>query len=316
MGRAPKTKTVSHSNIQSFDVNINQDSILPTIGSLLTEIQLERKESKIDLIKMDAFKSNVYFTGEFKCWLNAQIQLGYSYFSFFICVYFFKLINFFFLVKINQKIKMIDKDLLPTNIASKCCSLFTDEFLTDSFSSELLFYSMLKDKVYQTYRRHLNESATLNEINQRLKSRDYIDSSVENVFNEDLLTGVKETFNGFFKWFSDYIRFLPGFKNLNIHDLELIVLNGTHANLDIHLKEYFSKNECYFITNNGYQMSRVRLNEVFGTFTANLYFLAFSMLENFQLTECELALFCIYMAMTQCQGFRLLNKFFFKSNNY
>lgn len=217
---------------------------------------------------------------------------------------------------------MIDQDILPMNIASHC--IITDDTLTiDSSKSEFFFYSMLKDKVFQVYKTKLKQSVILNESNQRRQN--LISSPVEYVSNGELSAGIIETIREFSRWFSDYLLSLPGFKSVNSDDFKEIIINGSLANINAHVSKYYDKNECRFITKNGYQMTRMRLNQVcvifflklyplylsdhllcfqkvYGPFKGTLIFLARYKLEKLDLTEYECSLLFIYMALAQCEG--------------
>ena len=89
MGRIPKTERSQTLN-QSNCVDNQQSAVchapLPTIGSLLNEIQTERNQLITNLIDTDDFESVFLITNEFKSWLNCQIQTGFHFVLSFFCI--------------------------------------------------------------------------------------------------------------------------------------------------------------------------------------------------------------------------------------
>ncbi len=150
--------------------------------------------------------------------------------------------------------------------------------------------SVLKDKVYQIYKQHIKESLLINETKKRLKNNDYIDSSAENVTQDDLLAGLIGDIVEHAKWLTNYSLNLPGFSSLNESDFMKIVNHATIMTYGLQLNEFYYNNEFHHITKNGYQLSKNRLNLAFGSFLAHLFILAHAKFKELDLSENEIAL--------------------------
>ncbi len=230
------------------------------------------EESNI-LVKTDDLKSNqtineiigqcsnqtFYFPKQFKYWMNSQFEIIRR--------------SNFLSIRFNFKQNEILK------------------FDSSVEINDLFLMSVLKDKVYQIYRQHIKESILLNETRERLKNNDYINSTAdENVSQNDLLEGMIGNVVDHAKWLTNYCLNLPGFNKLNDVDFIQIINNATLFTMGIQLNEFYSNNEFYNVTKNGYQLSRNRLNLVFGSFIAYLYCLSHAKLKQLCLSDYEKAL--------------------------
>jgi len=191
-------------------------------------------------------------------------------------------------------------------INSQLESIRKNEFITNRFTfkqngsikfdlsveiNDLVLMSVLKDKVYQVYSKHIKESIIINETKTRLKNNDFIDSSVENVTQNDLLNGIIGNVVDHAKWLTSFSINLPGFDKINNSDFILMVNHATLLTIGFQINEFFYDNELYHITKNGYQMTRNRMNLAFGSFHSYLYFITHIKLKQLCLSDYEKALF-------------------------
>lgn len=163
--------------------------------------------------------------------------------------------------------------------------------LTDTCSnSELILLSLFKDKVYQIYNKHKKNSTILNESRRRLTSRDYVDETNEEITAADLINGVIASVTEYTKWLTRYARELPGLDSINLDDFTKMVSFGTLLTMGNQLNEFFCNEKLYYVTLNGLQMTRKRLDKVFGPICATLSLLAHSKFTKLNFSDNEKSL--------------------------
>ena len=176
--------------------------------------------------------------------------------------------------------------------------------------NDLFLMSVLKDKVYQIYKQHIKESLLINETKKRLKNNDYIDSSAENVTQDDLLAGIISDLTENAKWLTNFTLNLPGFNKLEEEDFMKIVNHATAMTYGLQLNEFYYNNEFHHIIKNGYQLSQNRLNLAFGSFGAYLFIIAHAKFKELDLSENEISL--LYPAfLYSCDGILLIFQYFY-----
>lgn len=181
----------------------------------------------------------------------------------------------------------------PTNILNKCQpSSFSNElFLNQLIKSEneLIQIAILKDRVFQIYKKHINNSVLVIDSRERLKAKNYIYSTG---LNDDIefFKGLAEMIAKFSRWMTKYTKELPGFNSVSPEDLQTMILNSFITLATLHINEFYIDNELYFIIPNGYQLSIDRLKSSFGTFNASLSILSHSKIRLMKLTENELSI--------------------------
>lgn len=155
----------------------------------------------------------------------------------------------------------------------------------------MVFLSVLKDKVFQTYKRLIKDSFIINYARERLDSKNYIDSTVEDIPLNELTHGIMVNISEYSKWMAKFAREIPGLERFDVKDFTTIVSNSALLTMALHINEFYINNDYYQIVVGGYQLSRNRMNLLFGTFITSLFYLINSKIRKLNLTECEKALY-------------------------
>jgi hypothetical protein len=155
--------------------------------------------------------------------------------------------------------------------------------------------------VFRVYKVYIENSEVLNISREFLKSKNYIDATVENVPQQELLAGLTRTVSEYTKWLTNLAKNLPGLSDLNLEDFMTIISNGSLLSIAIHMNEFYTSTESYHISHNGLQMSRNRMNIVFGSFNALLIILIHRKIKELCLSEMEKALFYPFILFS-CNG--------------
>lgn len=163
--------------------------------------------------------------------------------------------------------------------------------LTNKGQQEIIKLSILKDKVYQIYKYHIQKSPLINSTRERLENGDYIDSDAENITIEHLNKAIMCNISEYTKWITLFVKDLPGFDRFDLTDFTQMISNCSLLSMAIHLNEFFINGESYQITPNGYQLSRSRMNAGFGTFITSLFFLINEKTKKLDLSHNEKAIF-------------------------
>lgn len=167
--------------------------------------------------------------------------------------------------------------------------------------NELVLISILRDKVFQLYKKHIKNSSLLNNTREKLRTKDFISSSAENVQKKDILLGVIGTITEFTKWLTRYAIELPDFDKIEQDDFMKMVSSAIWSSIGLQLNEFFHDNDLHYITTNGYQMSRNRMYSVFGTFNTCLFLLMHAKVKQFKFSENELSLYYPFI-ICSCNG--------------
>jgi hypothetical protein len=191
------------------------------------------------------------------------------------------------------------------------------------FNGEIsLFYiTFLKDHCYQIYKKQIQECKLIQNTNERLKTKDYIDSNDPNVNREQIFYGVANSIGEFTKWLTIYIRQMPGFNTLNVTDFSTIIKGGVLLCYATHVNRFVVNNECFAIVHNNIQSSKSRLRTLFGTNLCELFFEYHSRLNRLKFLDQETCLF--YLFIVTCFNskkfkiqfpYLLINNFFIFTN--
>jgi len=156
--------------------------------------------------------------------------------------------------------------------------------------NELFLISILKDKVFQLFKKHTFSSTIINHSTECFKNKDYIDSSVENISVDELLIGLVGSISEHSKWLTRFVKELPGFNKLNLSDFMTIVSSTSLLLFNTHQHQFFYNNENHFIISNRYQLSRERMNTLYGAFKTGLLFEFHNVIKKFKFSETELSL--------------------------
>ena len=156
--------------------------------------------------------------------------------------------------------------------------------------SDLFLISVLKDKVFQLYKKHIQLSQLLVNSRECHKNKNYIDSSVENVPVDDLLRGLIGSISEHSKWLTRFARELPGFSFINVDDFMQMVSSGAMLLFGMQTNQFYYNNENHTVISNNYQMSRSRMNKLMGTFKTGLLFEFHFVFKKLCMSENEIAL--------------------------
>ena len=171
-------------------------------------------------------------------------------------------------------------------------------FKNDSDFSKIV---LAKNKICQIYKEHIKKSSNINNTYERLKNRDYIDSTSKHVTKSQLMCGMRDTIQEFSKWTTNFINDLNeiGINKLNSFDMSTIIaqanyiLNGTHFCL------FVKNNESFAMLANGLQLSKSRLCQLFGEKLTDILFEFQNHYNHLQLSDNETALFNAFV-LTSC----------------
>jgi hypothetical protein len=104
---------------------------------------------------------------------------------------------------------------------------------------------------------------------------------------------IAELIEEFSKWLVDFLIKVPGFDQFCLQDFNSLINNSLLFLFGLHTTEYVIENEYYLIVGNDpkcFQMSRNRMNLLFGTLKSNLIFDAHKKLQNLNLSCNELSI--------------------------
>ena len=165
--------------------------------------------------------------------------------------------------------------------------------------SEIFLVSTGKDRLFQLFCKHTNNSSIINKTKERLKSKQYFNANCDNILKSDVMLAITESVEEFSKWLVDFLIKVPGFDQFCPKDFNSLVYNSLLFLFGLHTTEYVIENEYYLIVGNDpkcFQMTRNRLNLAFGTFKTNLIFEIHSKLHQLKLSQNEKSIlfpFCI-----------------------
>lgn len=157
-------------------------------------------------------------------------------------------------------------------------------------NKEYVLYSSIQTKVTNLYRTQIKKLNCVKNTQKRLKNMNYIDSSVESIFH-DVFANMITTFYEYSQWYTDFISELLCFNKMCSDDLNTIVAQSLILTFGLVIENFVVNNECYLIINNNMQLSRNRLNMIFGTILADLLFEFNYCLKRINFSEEEMALF-------------------------
>jgi hypothetical protein len=174
----------------------------------------------------------------------------------------------------------------------------------------IIFISLLKNKVYQTYRIKILENNLIKNSKKRLETGDFIQSgqtlasSFENQFTREDLIQVRLDVQ---TWLKQFTVQLPGFDKFDSEDFNSIVDTSTSLVFVLLLSEFFVDNQITVIFKN-VQMSNCAFEKLFGRIYTDLILNFFRDFNRLKLNDYEKALFFPFV-LTSCN--RKLNSFIF-----
>lgn len=170
---------------------------------------------------------------------------------------------------------------------------------------EIFLTAILKDKVFQLYKKHLLNSNLINQTTERLHKKDYIDANNENISVNEVWTGLMGIVSEHTKWLTRFARELPGFNDLIEEDFAAMIFTSTLLLYEIQINRFVTNNENYTILSNRVQMNRKRMLKLFGMFLTELVFEFHSKFKSFELSDYELCmLYPFIMCSCNVNSFR------------
>jgi len=115
---------------------------------------------------------------------------------------------------------------------------------------EIFLTAILKDKVFQLYKKHLLNSNLINQTTERLHKKDYIDANNENISVNEVWTGLMGIVSEHTKWLTRFARELPGFNDLIEEDFAAMIFTSTLLLYEIQINRFVTNNENYTILSN------------------------------------------------------------------
>lgn len=166
--------------------------------------------------------------------------------------------------------------------------------------SELVIISLLKDKVYQIYKKHILSSKIISQTNERLQNEN-LSSMLNNKDLEpyEIWINFMETISDFTKWLTRLAKELPGFNKINIEDLSTMVFASVFPLFTVQVTPFIHNNENYTIINNNIQFTRKRMIQASQTVITDLLFEFHHRFQSLNLTEQELCLIYPFL-LTSC----------------
>ena len=181
----------------------------------------------------------------------------------------------------------IIQDQLFSNYSLNSNNLFG---LIQSLDNDFIKMTLLRDKVFQIYQKHIKISTLINNSRELFRTKNYVDSSSERFSLEEFLNGVSLTISTYSKWLTKFVKELPGFSELSDDDLKQIILRGFMTTVSLQLNEFFLEKDTIFIMPNGYLMSKDPMNIAFGVNNSTVSFVLHSCLKKLDLTDKERSL--------------------------
>lgn len=156
--------------------------------------------------------------------------------------------------------------------------------------SELFCITLIKDKIYQLYKTHIQHSNLVNNTNERLRNKDFIDPSA-NVNQDQIITGLVYTIGDFAKWLTRFAKEMPGLNKIIVSDFSTIISSSVLFLYAVHNHLFFYDDDIHTIISNNIQINRKRLEQIFGNYLANLLYTFHAKFDKLCLSENEIAIF-------------------------
>jgi hypothetical protein len=166
----------------------------------------------------------------------------------------------------------------------------TNSFEFDS-EKESSFLKILNERTYESYIKHIQISAILNNAYICLFNNDFINEDEPNITKEFIWQGVVQTLGEFSKWLTKYTKELDGFNKLNSEDLLTIISSSCFCLYALHITRLFSDSECRMITSNKVQTTKKRSLQIFDSELLDLTFKFHYLFKDANLSKDEIAIF-------------------------
>lgn len=163
--------------------------------------------------------------------------------------------------------------------------------------TELFRITLIKDKIYQLYKTHLQHSNLINNTNERLKNKDFIDENAD-INQDQILTGLVYTIGDFAKWLTRFAKEIPGFSKINLGDFSTMISASVLFMFAVINQRFYQNNELCGIISNNVQMTKKRLEQIFGVYLSGLLIEFHARFEKLDLSENELAIFYAFVLIS------------------
>lgn len=166
---------------------------------------------------------------------------------------------------------------------------------------ELVQITLLRDRAYQIYKKHIVKSFLINNSKERLRTGNFIGPNVENVTHEEIIGAAASIITSHYKWMKKYAKELPGLNRFSHEDFDLMISKTLVFTAALMVNEFVKNDESYLISPTGYQLSRRRKLKSFGEKSTQLSFLIHSKFNKLNFSEKECSIFYPF-CMFNCNG--------------
>jgi len=172
---------------------------------------------------------------------------------------------------------------------------------------------LTKDKIQQIYKNQIKQSSVINNVNEWLRSKDFIDPSCLTECENLSMEGNAYTVIEFNQWMTKFSYSLNKLFQINLNDLTKMIDMANFLAFSIHTAIfYFSNNNDWsFIWANKVVFRKNIFLKLFGHHLINLLFVVQSKLKSLDLTENELALLNAFVLFSCDCKFKIFSFFFF-----
>ena len=167
--------------------------------------------------------------------------------------------------------------------------------------SELIIISVLKDKVYQLYKKHITFSNVINNTNESFRNKSFYDLSIDDVEAYKIWISFMETISDFTRWLTRFAKELPGFNNMNIEDFSTMVFAAVFPLYTVQVTPFVVNDENFTVISNNLRFTKKRMILASEKVITNLLFEFHMRFQSLNLTEQELCLFYPFL-LTSCNG--------------
>lgn len=194
------------------------------------------------------------------------------------------------------------QNILNRHSTFKSSNMVVKTSINENF---IIFISLLKNKVYQTYRIKILESNLVRNSKERLRTGDFIklDQLSESHFTRDNIIEVRSDVQD---WLKDFAIHLPGFDKFDSEDLNNIVEISTSLLFLFLISEFFVADNITVIFKN-VQMSNNVFEKIFGRTYTDLVLNFFKDFNQLKLNDYEKALFFPFV-LTSCNPNRVKDR--------
>jgi len=156
---------------------------------------------------------------------------------------------------------------------------------------------LIKDKIQQIYKSQIKESLVINNVNDRLNKKDFIEPSSLSETESLETQGMADSMIEFNQWMTRFSHTLNKLFQINLNDLSKMIYIGSIIFFGIHINRFFhsNTNELRFICSKNVLFKITFFIKLYGHNFAHLVLEFHSRLKRLNLTENELALLNVFM---------------------